>query len=63
MALEIKTIPVLTGEAAEKFLQAAEENEVNPRRERIRFSMEEIRQIANSGKNRLIHLQDGLNKS
>lgn len=63
MALEIKTIPVLTGEAAEKFLRAAEENEVNPRRERIRFSMEEIRQIANSGKNRLKHLQDGLNKS
>ena len=63
MALEIKTIPVLTGEAAEKFLQADEENEVNPRRERIRFSMEEIRQIANSGKNRLKHLQDGLNKS
>lgn len=53
MALEIRSIPVLTGAAAERFIQAAEANESAPRRERIRFSMEDIKQIANSGKERL----------
>lgn len=51
MALEIRTIPLLTGNAAEQFLREAEENEKNPRKESIRFSMEEINKIANSGKN------------
>ncbi len=43
----------MTGAAAERFIQAAEANESAPRKERIRFSMEDIKQIANSGKERL----------
>ena len=32
MALEIRSIPVLTGETAERFVREAEENERNPQR-------------------------------
>lgn len=33
MALEIRSIPVLTGETAERFVREAEENERNPKGE------------------------------
>ena len=42
MALEIRSIPVLTGETAERFVREAEENERNPKRKKLRFSFEDI---------------------
>lgn len=42
MALEIRSIPVLTGETAEKFIREAERNERNPQRRKLRFSFDEI---------------------
>ena len=39
MALEIRSIPVLTGEDAER---EAEENERNPQRRKLLFSFEDI---------------------
>ena len=35
MALEIRSIPVLTSETAERFVREAEENERNPQRRKI----------------------------
>lgn len=35
MALEIRSIPVLTGETAERFVREAEENERNPQRRKL----------------------------
>ena len=37
MALEIRSIPVLTGETAERFVREAEENERNPQRKALRM--------------------------
>lgn len=37
MALEIRSIPVLTGEIAELFIAEAEENMQNPKKENPRF--------------------------
>jgi hypothetical protein len=37
MALEIRSIPVLTGEDAERFVHEAEENERNSSKEEIAF--------------------------
>ena len=45
MALEIRSIPVLTGETAERFVREAEENERNPQRRRLVFSFEDIDRI------------------
>lgn len=42
MALEIRSIPVLTGETAERFVREAEENERNPKRRKLLFSFEDI---------------------
>ncbi len=44
MALEIRGIPVLTGETAERFVREAEEMERNPqlRTRKLRFTFEEI---------------------
>ena len=42
MALEIRSIPVLTGETAERFVREAEENERNPQRRKLHFSFEDI---------------------
>ena len=42
MALEIRSIPVLTGETAERFVREAEENERNPQRIKLVFSFEDI---------------------
>ena len=42
MALEIRSIPVLTGETAERFVREAEENERNPQRRKLVFSFEDI---------------------
>lgn len=45
MALEIRSIPVLTGETAERFVREAEENERNPQRRQLVFSFEDIDRI------------------
>lgn len=42
MALEIRSIPVLTGETAERFVREAEMNEQRPQRRRLMFSFEDI---------------------
>ena len=42
MALEIRSIPVLTGEDAERFIRETEENERNPQRRKLLFSFEDI---------------------
>ena len=42
MALEIRSIPVLTGETAERFVREAEENERNPQRRKLVFSFEDL---------------------
>ena len=42
MALEIRSIPVLTGETAERFVREAEENERNPQRRKLVLSFEDI---------------------
>ncbi len=45
MALEIRSIPVLTGETAERFVREAKENERNPQRRKLVFSFEDIDRI------------------
>ena len=45
MPLEIRSIPVLTGETAERFVREAEENERNPQRRKLVFSFEDIDRI------------------
>ena len=45
MALEIRSIPVVTGETAERFVREAEENERNPQRRKLVFSFEDIDRI------------------
>ena len=45
MALEIRSIPVLTGETAERFVREAEENERNPHRSQLVFPSEDIDRI------------------
>ena len=45
MALEIRSIPVLTGETAERFVREAEENERNPQRRKLVSSFEDIDRI------------------
>lgn len=47
MALEIRSIPVLTGKTAEAFVHAAELNERNPRRRKLMFSSEQIDKMMN----------------
>lgn len=51
MALEIRSIPVLTGETAERFVREAETNALNPKREapRYHFSRETIRRMIMEG--------------
>ena len=45
MALEIRSIPVLTGETAERFVREAEENERNPQRKALRMSFADVEKI------------------
>lgn len=45
MALEIRGIPVLTGEAAERFVREAEETERNPHTKPLRMSFADVRRI------------------
>ena len=45
MALEIRSIPVLTGETAERFVREAEENERNPQRKALRMSFDDVEKI------------------
>lgn len=51
MALEIRSIPVLTGETAERFVREAEANALNPKREasRYHFSRETIKRMIAEG--------------
>ena len=45
MVLEIRSIPVLTGETAERFVREAEENERNPQRKALRMSFADVEKI------------------
>ena len=45
MALEIRSIPVLTGETAERFVREAEENERNPQRKALRMSYADVEKV------------------
>ena len=45
MALEIRSIPVLTGETAERFVREAEENERHPQRKALRMSFADVEKI------------------
>jgi hypothetical protein len=45
MALEIRGIPVLYGEAAERFIKAADDAEKNPHRIPLRMSQEDFRRM------------------
>ena len=45
MALEIRRIPVLTGETAERFVREAEENERNSQRKALRMSFADVEKI------------------
>ena len=45
MALEIRSIPVLTGETAERLVREAEENERNPQRKALRMSFDDVEKI------------------
>ena len=45
MALEIRSIPVLTGETAEHFVREAERNERNPHRKSLRMSFDDVEKI------------------
>ena len=45
MALEIRSIPVLTGETAKRFVSEAEENERNPQRKALRMSFADVEKI------------------
>lgn len=42
MALEIRSIPILTGETAENFVRVAEMNERRPKRRKLMFSFDEV---------------------
>ena len=42
MALEIRSIPVLTGETAKRFVREAERSERNPRKRKLKFTFDEI---------------------
>lgn len=45
MALKIRSIPVLTGETAERFVREAEENERNPQKKVLRMSFDDVERI------------------
>lgn len=51
MALEIRSIPVLTGETAERFVREAEENALHPKKDipQYQFSRETIRRMIAEG--------------
>jgi hypothetical protein len=50
MALELRGIPVLEGEAAERFVRLAEEAEKNSRTKPLRISHEAIDRMEERGK-------------
>ena len=49
MALEIRSIPVLYGEDAERFIREAEENARNPKKLKPRFTTEQIERMIQRG--------------
>lgn len=49
MALEIRSIPVLYGDAAERFVREAEENARNPKKAKRRFTAEQLEQMMKRG--------------
>lgn len=49
MALEIRSIPVLEGEAAERFVREAEENARNPKKVKRRFTSEQLERMIQRG--------------
>lgn len=55
MALEIRSIPVLTGETAERFVREAEENERNPQRKALRMSFADEKILVRSTANLKAH--------
>jgi hypothetical protein len=50
MALEIRGIPVLYGDAAERFIKEAEEAEINTHKESLRLSYDELKEMEERGK-------------
>ena len=60
MALEIRSIPVLTGETAERFVRDAEKNERCAKKERLRMSFENVEMILQKSK---IYLEEHGGKS
>ncbi|MCF0200180.1 MAG: hypothetical protein HUK16_02245 [Bacteroidales bacterium] len=53
MALEIRSIPVLEGAAAERFVREAEENARNPKESKPKFlTLSDFEQIEENTKNR-----------
>ena len=50
MALEIRSIPVLTGETAERCVRDAEKNERCAKKERLRMSFENVEMILQKSK-------------
>lgn len=50
MALEIRPIPVLTGEDAERFVARAEAAEKNPRKAVLSMTRDDIRQMMSAAK-------------
>ena len=49
MALEIRSIPVLEGAAAERFIREAEENARSPKREKPAYTGEQIDRMIQRG--------------
>ncbi|MCF0185191.1 MAG: hypothetical protein HUJ98_01725 [Bacteroidaceae bacterium] len=49
MALEIRSIPVLEGRTAERFVREAEENARNPKKMKRRFTTEQIEEMMKRG--------------
>lgn len=45
MALAIRPIPTLTGDDAERFVKAAENVDKAPRKEKLRYSHQEVRKM------------------
>jgi hypothetical protein len=50
MALEIRGIPVLYGNAAEQFIRKAEEVEKNPHTEPLKISHDDLKRMEERGK-------------
>lgn len=59
MAMTMKSIPILTGDAAERFIRMAEENEASSERTVIPEKLKEsIKRMMERSKNVIIHGSD-----